>query len=96
MAFIVYPITSSIFVTSALWKPVYKMHIYWIPQKMHLLAKCELKKTCCCSHTLVVLVIVISPHACEAAVLVIYTGKGGTPEVNLRECISHMPPLSAN
>ena len=28
--------------------------------------------------------------------LAIYTVKGVTPEVNLRECISHVPPPSVN
>ena len=28
--------------------------------------------------------------------LAIYTGRGVVPEVNLRECISHMPPQSSN
>ena len=28
--------------------------------------------------------------------LAIYIGKGVTPDVNLRECISHMPQPSAN
>ena len=31
-----------------------------------------------------------------AAMLAIYTGRGVTPEVNLRECISYMPPQSLN
>ena len=31
-----------------------------------------------------------------AAMLAIYTGRGVAPEVNLRECISHMPPQSSN
>ena len=31
-----------------------------------------------------------------ATMLTIYTGKGVTPEVNLRECISGMPQPSAN
>ena len=31
-----------------------------------------------------------------AAMLAIYTGRGITPEVNLRECISHMPPQTSN
>ena len=31
-----------------------------------------------------------------AAMLAIYTGRGVAPEVNLRECISCMPPQSSN
>ena len=31
-----------------------------------------------------------------AAMLAIYTGSGVAPEVNLRECISHMPLQSSN
>ena len=31
-----------------------------------------------------------------AAMLALYTSIGVTPEVNLRECISHMPPQSLN
>ena len=31
-----------------------------------------------------------------AVMLAIYTGRGVTPEVNLREHISHMPPQSSN
>ena len=31
-----------------------------------------------------------------AAMLAIYTGRGVAPEVNLRECISRMPPQSSN
>ena len=31
-----------------------------------------------------------------AAMLAIYTSRGVTPEVNLRECISVMPPQSSN
>ena len=31
-----------------------------------------------------------------AAMLAIYTGRGVSPEVNLRERISHMPPQSSN
>ena len=31
-----------------------------------------------------------------AAMLALYTGKGVAPEVNLRECISHMPAQSSN
>ena len=31
-----------------------------------------------------------------AALLTIYTGKGVTPEMNLRECVSHMPLSSVN
>ena len=31
-----------------------------------------------------------------AAILAIYTGRGVTPEVNLREHISHMPSQSSN
>ena len=31
-----------------------------------------------------------------AAMLALYIGKGVTLEVNLRECISHMPPHSLN
>ena len=30
------------------------------------------------------------------AMLAIYTNRGVTPEVNLRECISHTPPQSSN
>ena len=31
-----------------------------------------------------------------AAMLAIYTGRGVAPEVNLKECISRMPPQSSN